>query len=220
MSRSFASRPVTAHVAAPIITPPAPGAANACNRIPDRRPDMPPDAFSFHIQTIATPIGEMLVVADEQQRLRALGWADLRDRLQRQLAAHYGGTLTLRSGPTSAPAFASIRDSLHAYLEGKLDAIDSIPVETGGTPFQREVWEALRRIPAGTTLSYRDLATRIGRPKAVRAVGHANGANPIGVVVPCHRLIGSDGTLTGYGGGLRRKRWLLDHEAAAPRTTI
>lgn len=172
---------------------------------------MPPDTFRFYLESVATPIGEMLVVADEQQRLRALGWADLEDRLQRQLAAAYGSTLRLCSGPTSA----AIREALHAYLEGKLDAIDAIPVETGGTSFQRAVWQELRRIPAGTTLSYRDLARRIGRPKAVRAVGHANGANPIGVVVPCHRLVGSDGSLTGYGGGLHRKRWLLDHEATA-----
>lgn len=167
--------------------------------------------FSFHIDSMATPIGEMLVVADEQERLRALGWADFEARLQRQLAASYGSTLRLRSGPTSPV----IREALHAYLEGKLDAIDTLPVETGGTSFQREVWEALRRIPAGTTLSYRDLAMRIGRPNAVRAVGHANGANPICVVVPCHRLVGSDGSLTGYGGGLHRKRWLIDHEASA-----
>ena len=171
---------------------------------------MPPDKLSFLIEPLATPIGEMLVVADEQQRLRALGWADLEDRLQRQLTAAYGSSLWLRSGPTSA----AIREALHAYLEGKLDAIDAITVETGGTSFQRAVWEELRRIPAGTTLSYRDLALRIGRPKAVRAVGHANGANLICVVVPCHRLVGSDGSLTGYGGGLHRKRWLLDHEQA------
>jgi methylated-DNA-[protein]-cysteine S-methyltransferase len=172
---------------------------------------MPPDTFRFCIESLATAIGEMLVVVDEQQRLRALGWVDLEDRLQRQLTAAYGSALRLHSGPTPA----AIREALHAYLEGKLDAIDAIPIETRGTPFQRAVWEALRRIPAGTTLSYRDLALRIGRPKAVRAVGHANGANPICVVVPCHRLVGSDGSLTGYGGGLHRKRWLIDHEAAA-----
>ncbi len=170
---------------------------------------MQSETFSFHIERMATAIGEMLVVADEHDRLRALGWADFEERLQRQLAAFYGNRLTLRPRPTSA----LIRESLHAYLEGKLDAIDTIPVETGGTPFQRAVWEALRRIPPGTTLSYRDLAIRIGRPKAVRAVGHANGTNPICIVVPCHRLIGSNGSLTGYGGGLYRKRWLLDHEA-------
>ena len=176
---------------------------------------MPATTFSFHMECIATPIGEMLVVADEQERLRALGWADLEDRLRRQLTAQYGN-LELRRASTSAV----IRDSLHAYLEGKLDAIDSIPVETGGTAFQRAVWEQLRRIPPGTTMSYGELALRIDRPKAVRAVGHANGSNPISVVVPCHRLIGADGSLTGYGGGLPRKRWLIDHEAAAQRRLI
>lgn len=177
---------------------------------------MPADMFSFHIDRIPTAIGQMLVVADEQERLRALGWDDFEARLQRTLNTQYGSRLKLQSGPTSS----LIRDALHAYLEGKLDAIDTIPVETGGTVFQRAVWEALRRIPPGTTMSYSDLATRIGRPKAVRAVGHANGANPICIVVPCHRLIGSDGSLTGYGGGLPRKRWLLNHEGAAQRSLI
>lgn len=168
------------------------------------------NTFSFHLECIATPIGDMRVVADDQDRLRALGWADLEERLKRQLTSSYGD-LQLRSRPVSS----SIRNGLLAYLEGKLDAIDSIPVESGGTAFQRSVWEQLRRIPAGTTMSYGDFAARIGRPEAVRAVGHANGANPICIVVPCHRLVGADGSLTGYGGGLPRKRWLLDHEAAA-----
>jgi methylated-DNA-[protein]-cysteine S-methyltransferase len=171
---------------------------------------MSANTFSFHLESIETPIGHMLVVADEQNRLRALGWADLEDRLKRQLTARYGA-LQLRSQTVSS----SIRNGLLAYLEGKLDAIDAIPVETGGTAFQRSVWEQLRQIPAGTTMSYGDFAARIGRPKAVRAVGHANGANPICIVVPCHRLVGADGSLTGYGGGLPRKRWLLEHEAAA-----
>lgn len=171
---------------------------------------MPTATFSFHLASIATPIGDMLVVADEQNRLRALGWADLKARLDRTLAVLYG-ELQLRSQPVAR----SIADALQAYIEGKLDAIDQIPVETGGTVFQRSVWEGLRRIPVGTTMSYGDFAARIGRPKAVRAVGHANGSNPICIVVPCHRLIGADGSLTGYGGGLPRKRWLLDHEAAA-----
>jgi methylated-DNA-[protein]-cysteine S-methyltransferase len=172
---------------------------------------MPSDPFSFHIERIKTAIGVMLVVGDEDDRLRALGWEDFEARLHRQLAAQYGNRFKLQSRPTSA----LIREALHAYLEGKLDAIDGIPVETGGTAFQRAVWEELRRIPVGTTLSYSELATRVGRPKAVRAVGHANGSNPICIVVPCHRLIGSNGALTGYGGGLERKRWLLKHEAAA-----
>jgi methylated-DNA-[protein]-cysteine S-methyltransferase len=171
---------------------------------------MSASTFSFHLECIKSPIGDMLVVTDAQERLRALGWADLEDRLKRQLAAQYRD-FQMRSQPVSR----LIRNSLLAYLEGKLDAIDAIPVEAGGTAFQRSVWTELRRIPFGTTMSYGDFAARIGRPKAVRAVGHANGSNPICIVVPCHRLIGADGSLTGYGGGLPRKRWLLDHEAAA-----
>jgi methylated-DNA-[protein]-cysteine S-methyltransferase len=98
------------------------------------------------------------------------------------------------------------------YFAGELRAIDVLPVATAGTPFQREVWSALRKIPCGTTISYGRLAADLGRPAAVRAVGLANGSNPIGVVVPCHRVIGANGSLTGYGGGIERKRWLLDHE--------
>ena len=104
--------------------------------------------------------------------------------------------------------------SIKAYFEGQLNAIDSLPVECVGTPFQKRVWHALREIPCGRTVSYSELARRIGRPAAVRAVGLANGANPISVIVPCHRVIGVNGTLTGYGGGLERKRWLLSHEHA------
>ena len=101
---------------------------------------------------------------------------------------------------------------MNRYFAGDLEAIDNIPVQTAGTAFQRSVWNELRRIPTGAPVSYGKLAQRIARPKAVRAVGLANGANPIGIVVPCHRVIGSDGSLTGYGGGLERKRWLLEHE--------
>jgi methylated-DNA-[protein]-cysteine S-methyltransferase len=108
-----------------------------------------------------------------------------------------------------------VRDALRRYFAGELAAIDDLPVKTAGTAFQREVWRALREIECGTTVSYAKLAERIGRPTAVRAVGLANGANPIGVVVPCHRVIGADGSLTGYGGGMERKRWLLRHEASA-----
>jgi methylated-DNA-[protein]-cysteine S-methyltransferase len=118
----------------------------------------------------------------------------------------------MRSGcvkPDAAPAAAR---ALLAYFDGDLDAIADLPTATNGTAFQRAVWSALRRIPAGRTVSYGMLATQIGRPKAIRAVGLANGANPIAIVVPCHRVIGADTSLTGYGGGLHRKRWLLAHE--------
>jgi methylated-DNA-[protein]-cysteine S-methyltransferase len=122
---------------------------------------------------------------------------------------YYGAKVVLKDGPTPKP----VADALAAYFAGNLTAIDRLETGAGGTDFQREVWAALRDIPAGETLSYGALAARLGRPKAMRAVGLANGANPVGLVVPCHRVIGADGSLTGYGGGLERKRWLLAHEA-------
>lgn len=112
----------------------------------------------------------------------------------------------------------AVTDRLDRYFAGDIGALDDIEVEFGarGTPFQRKVWRALRSVPAGATCSYADIAERIGAPLAVRAVGAANGKNPIAIVVPCHRVIGKDGSLTGYGGGLDRKRWLLRHERALP----
>jgi len=165
---------------------------------------------TFRIDRIPTPIGVMLLVQDRAQRLRALDWEDHEPRMARLLRRHYGGVELVPGDGRGA-----IADALRSYLAGTLDAIEGIPVETAGTKFQRRVWRELRRIPAGATLSYRELAGRIGRPDAVRAVGLANGANPVGVVVPCHRVIGSDGGLTGYGGGLERKRWLLEHEGVS-----
>jgi methylated-DNA-[protein]-cysteine S-methyltransferase len=102
-------------------------------------------------------------------------------------------------------------EQLRAYFAGDLRDFD-LPLSLSGTEFQRRVWTALRGIPYGETISYGELARRIGRPSASRAVGAANGCNPISIIVPCHRVIGADGTLTGYGGGLDRKRWLLGHE--------
>jgi len=156
-----------------------------------------------------TPIGEMVIVADQDGNLRAVDWADHTDRLENLLRRHYG-----RSGFTLEPAKnpSGLSDTMKRYFAGELASIDTIPVATSGTPFQREVWHALRQIPSGTTISYGKLAERIGKPNAVRAVGLANGSNPIGVVVPCHRVIGANGSLTGYGGGIERKRWLLEHE--------
>lgn len=114
--------------------------------------------------------------------------------------------------PAADPAGVSA--ALRRFFSGQLDALASVPVRLHGTEFQRRTWEALRRIPAGTTWTYRRLAEELGDPRATRAVGAANGQNPVPVVVPCHRVIGSDGGLTGFGGGLERKRWLLQHEGA------
>lgn len=113
-------------------------------------------------------------------------------------------------GGSAVPRF--IAEPLRAYFRGELAAIDKIAVKMNGTEFQKAVWVELRSIAAGTTISYGELAKRVGRPGASRAVGLANGANPIAIVVPCHRVIGANGALTGYGGGLDRKRWLLAHE--------
>ena len=114
--------------------------------------------------------------------------------------------------PRARQALPAIGGVLRRYFGGDVGALDTVPVELNGTPFQKTVWQALRRIPCGTTISYAELARRIGDPAAVRAVGTANGANPVAVIVPCHRVIGSNGNLTGYGGGLDRKQWLLEHE--------
>jgi methylated-DNA-[protein]-cysteine S-methyltransferase len=158
-----------------------------------------------------TPIGELMLVADAKGRLRAVEWADGEARMIRALQCQFGEkgfTLEREQNP------AGLTIALSAYFEGELGILERLPVETGGTPFQCEVWRALREIPFGTTLSYSELARRIDRPAAVRAVGRANGSNPVAVVVPCHRVIGKGGSLTGYGGGIERKHWLLVHERA------
>jgi methylated-DNA-[protein]-cysteine S-methyltransferase len=155
---------------------------------------------------IASPIGELALVADEDGRLRALGWTEGHARMQRQLSIFPNSGLVRSANP------AGLTSAIRAYFAGDLAAIDGLPVAMGGTDFERAVWRALRDIPCGETCSYGEIARRIGRPAAVRAVGLANGRNPIGIVVPCHRVIGADGTLTGYGGGIERKRWLLAHE--------
>lgn len=167
--------------------------------------------LALTLERIATPIGTMLVLTDDETRLRALDWDDYEDRLNRLLLLHYGTNFTVSEARHPSPA----RPALDAYFDGNLTAIDKLAVETAGTPFQRAVWAALRQIPVGTTTTYGALANMIDRPKAVRAVGAANGANPIGIVVPCHRVIGANASLTGYGGGLRRKQWLLGHEGVS-----
>ncbi|HEY4044427.1 MAG TPA: methylated-DNA--[protein]-cysteine S-methyltransferase [Rhodopila sp.] len=161
----------------------------------------------FFIETFTTPTGTMLLATDDMGQLRALDWEDFSSRFHRLLRLQYGA-VHLRPKQTASVA----RRAVEAYYDGALTAIDSLPVKTGGTAFQCSVWAALRAIPTGETTTYGRLAAGLGRPKATRAVGMANGANPVAVVVPCHRVIGADTTLTGYGGGLERKRWLLRHE--------
>ena len=166
----------------------------------------------LQLDRIISPLGEILLACDAEGRLRALDFHDYEQRMRQLLRLHYG-SFELASGLAPVAITAPMR----AYFAGEQAALASIPVETGGTPFQCSVWAALRRIPLGITTTYGALAASIGRPRAVRAVGLANGANPVSIVVPCHRVIGSDGALTGFGGGLHRKRWLLEHEGVALR---
>jgi methylated-DNA-[protein]-cysteine S-methyltransferase len=169
---------------------------------------------TFSLERVNTPTGIMLVLTDDDERLRALDWDDLAPRMHRILERQYGA-VTLRPRGSSRPSDA--RRALEAYFDGDIDAIGSHPTATNGTAFQRSVWKALRRIPAAQTISYGTLATWIDRPGASRAVGLANGANPIAIAVPCHRVIGANRSLTGYGGGIERKRWLLAHESGLAR---
>ncbi len=165
----------------------------------------------FLLERAASPLGKMLVVTDEQGRLRALDWEDHAERLQTLMQRQYKDQpYTLQNTHIRSDAARAVL----RYFEGDMQAIEQLPTQTGGTAFQQQVWTCLLTIPCGQTISYAELANRIGNPKAVRAVGLANGANPISIVVPCHRVIGSNQRLTGYGGGLPRKQWLLQHEYA------
>jgi methylated-DNA-[protein]-cysteine S-methyltransferase len=161
------------------------------------------------LDRLATPIGDAFIVTDETGYLRAFDWADRQSRMARLLRLHYGSLV-----PESGTAPGYVTRLLRSYFEGEIGCLAAIEWRTAGTPFQRAAWTGLTTIGGGETLSYGALAAKLGHPRAVRAVGMANGSNPISVVVPCHRVIGADGSLTGYGGGIERKRWLLNHEGA------
>ncbi|MFO0568054.1 MAG: methylated-DNA--[protein]-cysteine S-methyltransferase [Polyangiaceae bacterium] len=163
------------------------------------------------IETLDTPIGRFALVTDEAGCLRAAGFTSDHARMARQLARYADRSryeLASSTGPSGVGA------AVRRYFDGDLASLDGVRVAFDGTPFQCQVWRALGRIPCGETRTYAAIAREIGRPRAVRAVGAANGDNPIALVLPCHRVSGSDGSLTGYGGGIARKRWLLGHERA------
>jgi methylated-DNA-[protein]-cysteine S-methyltransferase len=167
------------------------------------------DRLSLLVDRIPTPIGELVVIADHDGRLRAIDWSDYASRMRLLLDRAYGKgrhEFEDRRDP------GGLSSALRRYFKGEINVVADLPVAAPGTAFQTSVWTALRAIPGGTTISYAELAGRIGKPRAVRATGLANGQNPISIAVPCHRVIGSNGSLTGYGGGLDRKRWLLAHE--------
>lgn len=157
---------------------------------------------------LASPLGTLLILQDDEGRLRALDFEDFEARMHRLLRLQLGGQVHLENRAATPEA----RRALEAFFDGELDALMRLPVALGGTDFQRGVWQALRGIQPGRTTTYGELAMTLGRASASRAVGMANGANPIALVLPCHRVIGQSGALTGYAGGLWRKRWLIEHE--------
>ncbi len=158
---------------------------------------------------IASPIGDILI-ASSDEGICALDYSGYEDRMENLLTRRFGA-FEFRRG--SDPH--QLKPRLFEYFDGKLDAFEGVPVRTGGTAFQEQIWSALRTIPPGETRTYGQLATLLGRPQAARAVGHANSLNPVAIIVPCHRVIGSSSALTGYAGGLERKEWLLRHESSA-----
>ena len=170
---------------------------------------------TFRLDRLQTPIGLALLVTDKDGVLRALDWEDYAARMKELLRLQYGAVVL-----EEARAPSRIVKALSAYFKGDLDRLGTIKWCVAGTPFQQKVWNALPKIPAGTTMSYGALALRLDAPNAMRAVGHANGSNPISVVVPCHRLIGANGALVKYGGGLSRKRWLLEHEGVVLKPAV
>jgi methylated-DNA-[protein]-cysteine S-methyltransferase len=165
--------------------------------------------MELFVDRIESEIGEIVVVTDGES-LVALDYADYEPRMRKLLGSRY---VDFRLTQVANPG--GISDKVRAYLAGDFHSLDDIPVKTGGTPFQQEVWQALRTIPVGTFVSYKELARKVGRPTAYRAVGMTNSLNPVAIVLPCHRVVGVNAALTGYAGGLERKRWLLSHEGAA-----
>ena len=169
----------------------------------------PPQTLLFDL--IEAPAGAPfagLCVVSDGERLCAADFAGHEARMHRLLERRYGAFRLVRCAD---PCGASTR--MRAYLRGDMDAFEGLEVRTGGTAFQAAAWLALRSIPAGATATYGEQAARLGRPAAVRAVGAANAQNPLAIVLPCHRVVGADGALTGYAGGLAAKQWLLAHEA-------
>lgn len=155
--------------------------------------------MTIYFSRIESPVG-MLLLAGDGESLTLVAMHDRKHGARQQ-----------PDWRRDDAAFSAAREQLEAYFSGELRTFD-LPLAPAGTVFQRRVWQALLDIPLGRTESYSALAQRIDAPKAARAVGLANGRNPIAIIIPCHRVIGADGSLTGYGGGIERKRWLLAHE--------
>jgi methylated-DNA-[protein]-cysteine S-methyltransferase len=160
------------------------------------------------VDRVRSPLGTLIIVATDEA-LCALDFAVARSQTLARIRSRFPGVVLKRRQDPNGYA-----TRVHAYFSGDFRALDDITVDCGGTSFEEQVWRALRRIPAGSTTTYRELAEVVRRPRAVRAVGLANARNPVCLAIPCHRVIGSDGHLKGYAGGIWRKRWLLEHEGA------
>lgn len=165
--------------------------------------------MTHRLSTLDSPLGPLLAVTGRDGALHGLDYADHADRLHRLFARHHPG-----AGLSEAAPPPPLVAALAGYFAGDLAALAPVGVAAIGSPFQRRAWAALRAIPPGETRSYGAQAAAMGCPSAARAVGLANGANPIAIVVPCHRVVGAGGGLTGYAGGVERKAWLLGHEGA------
>ena len=162
----------------------------------------------FQSDHIQTPIGDMILVARDGVLL-LLEFEDAAGRVEREMKMRFKNfEMQLTTNPFG------LTDMMRDYFDGNIHAIDNILTDGGGTAFEKSVWTELRKIPTGTTVSYGSIARKLGDINMSRAVGTANGRNPISIVVPCHRVIGADGSMTGYGGGIARKEWLLRHEGA------
>jgi methylated-DNA-[protein]-cysteine S-methyltransferase len=162
--------------------------------------------MKLQVSEMKTPVGPITIVAGENG-VCSLEFSGRWDATRRRLEQRFGPVEFAK-----VPTLPAVTDRIEAYLTGTIDALEEIAVDPGGTPFQQKVWSALRKIRAGETLSYGSLARKIGSPTGARAVATANASNPIAIVIPCHRVIGSNGALRGYAGGVDRKRWLLEHE--------
>lgn len=160
------------------------------------------------LDRLASPLGDMQIVWERDGPIRAVDFLDYEDRMRRLLKRYCGDV-----APSGGKIPSKTARAFDAYFAGRFSALDELAIATNGTAFQHSVWRVLKTIPPGNTASYGSVAVQLGKPKASRAVGRANGDNPIAIIIPCHRLVGSDGAITGYGGGVERKRWLLDHES-------
>jgi methylated-DNA-[protein]-cysteine S-methyltransferase len=163
----------------------------------------------LHYDEFASPIGRILFASDGEA-ICALDFENYRERMKHLLGRRFPRLVFQRHSDPQ-----NLKDRLQSYFDGDIFAMEVVPVNTGGSAFQEQVWKTLRTIPAAETWTYGQLANGIGRPQAARAVGRANSLNPVAIIVPCHRVIGASSALTGYAGGLERKRWLLNHERAA-----